>query len=119
MGNEEMVALMGAHDLGRHVTLLNMPKECLKNLTRECLEDAPTLLPFISSNPDTFSNLYYKTLLRWNNREVEYGEASFIPTDVALVVDDGLKVYVEKFASDETYFFQVFKVAYQKLVDST
>lgn len=115
----EMVALMGAHDLGRHVTLTGMSKECLRNLTRTCLEDPPTLVPFVTKNPDTFSNSYYETLLRWNERNIVYGEAAFIPTDVALVVDDKLKEIVSRFADDEKYFFEMFTVAYQKLVDST
>lgn len=116
---EEMVALMGAHDLGRHVTLTGMPKDCLRNLTRICLEEAPTLAPFITKDPDTFSNTYFKTLLRWNDREIEFGEAAFIPTDVALVVDEGLKKYVLMFSRDEKHFFRTFSQAYQKLVDST
>ena len=56
----EFVALMGAHDLGRHVTLTDMPKECLRNLTRICVENAPVSAPFISKNPDNFSNLHFK-----------------------------------------------------------
>lgn len=115
----EMVALMGAHDLGRHVTLLDMSKECIKNLTRDCLENAPVTLPFVSKDPDTLSNLYYQTLLRWNDRDIQYGEALFIPTDVAMVVDDDLRKIVDAFAKDESLFFQVFKEAYQKLVDTT
>jgi len=86
---EEFVALCGAHDLGRHVTLLGMDKACLKNLTRECLEGAPNLMPFVSESPDTLSNLYFRKLLRWYDRSVELGEVAFIPTDVDLVVDEG------------------------------
>jgi L-ascorbate peroxidase len=116
---EELVALSGAHDLGRHVTLTGMPKYCLKNLTRTCLEDAPVMTPFISKDPDNFSNRYFETLLRWNNREVEYGEALFIPTDVAMVVDNGLRNNVTEYAHDEQLFFRCFRRAYQKLVEST
>ena len=131
--DEEFVAISGAHDLGRHVTLLGMSKQCLKNLTRTCLEDAPILQPFIfksktkkeevdtslSNNSPTLSNTYFKTLLRWNNRDIEYGEAAFIPTDVALVIDDELRKYVITFANNEQLFFQKFVTAYYKLVDST
>mmetsp|Transcript_32345 Transcript_32345/g.67567 ORF Transcript_32345/g.67567 Transcript_32345/m.67567 type:complete len:398 (-) Transcript_32345:2443-3636(-) len=119
LSEEELVALSGAHDLGRHVTLLGMPKACLKNLTRTCLEEAPVLYPFVTKDPDTLSNRYFETLLRWNKREIEYGEALFIPTDVALVVDDGLKKHVVAFANNEGLFFRRFRSAYQKLVDST
>ena len=79
---EEMVAICGAHSLGRHVTLLDMPKSCLKNLSRDCLENAPVLMPFVSEDPDRFSNTYYKKLLKWYDRKVEIGEVAFIPTDV-------------------------------------
>ena len=115
---EELVALSGAHDLGRHVTLLDMPKSCLKNLTRECLENAPVLMPFVSFEPDRISNTYFKKLLRWYDRKVEMGEVAFIPTDVALVVDAGLRRHVQKFANDERAFFRAFLSAYQKLVDT-
>lgn len=113
----EWVALCGAHDLGRHVTLLGMPKSCLKKLTRECLEDAPVSLPFVTQNPDTFSNLYFQKLLDWNDQNVKLGEVQFIPTDVSLVVDEGLRKYVERFAENQVDFFQTFTTAYQKLVD--
>ena len=115
---EEFVALSGAHDLGRHVTLLDMSKSCLKDLTRECLENAPVLMPFVSADPDSISNSYYKKLLKWYDRKVELGEVAFIPTDVALVVDAGLRKHVQKFAKDERAFFASFASAYQKLVDS-
>ena len=117
LSEEEFVALCGAHDLGRHVSLLNMSKSCLKQLTRQCLEDAPILLPFVSENPDTFSNSYFQKLLAWNDRTIHMGEVAFIPTDVALVVDEGLRVYVERFAKNEKEFFRLFCLAYQKLVD--
>mmetsp|Transcript_9272 Transcript_9272/g.19563 ORF Transcript_9272/g.19563 Transcript_9272/m.19563 type:complete len:370 (+) Transcript_9272:146-1255(+) len=117
LSEEEFVSLCGAHDLGRHVTLLNMPKECLKNLTRQCLEEAPVLMPFISENPDQFSNIYFEKLLKWYDREVSIGEVAFIPTDVDLVVDEGLRSFVERFARDEDRFFDKFTDAYVKLVD--
>jgi len=119
LSESEMVALSGAHDLGRHVTLTGMPRECLRNLTRVCLEDAPVLAPFITADPDTLSNRYFQTMLRWNDRNIEFGEAAFIPTDVAMVVDGGLKKHVIVFANDEQLFFRRFSSAYQKLVDST
>ena len=118
LSEAEMVALMGAHDLGRHVTLTDMSKSCLKNLTRTCLEEAPVLAPFITANPDSMSNSYYKSLLRWNDRVMEYGEAAFIPTDVAMVVDDSLKNYVVAFANNESLFFRTFVDAYKKLVET-
>ena len=117
LSEAEWVALCGAHDLGRHVTLLQMPKTCLKNLTRECLEAAPVSIPFVTQDPDTFSNLYFQKLLDWNDRKVKLGEVAFIPTDVDMVVDSGLRKYVETYAKDENEFFRNFVSAYQKLVD--
>mmetsp|Transcript_16361 Transcript_16361/g.32926 ORF Transcript_16361/g.32926 Transcript_16361/m.32926 type:complete len:381 (-) Transcript_16361:157-1299(-) len=119
LSEEELVALCGAHDLGRHVTLLNMPKECLKNLTRTCLEEAPVMMPFVSEGPDTISNAYFKKLLKWYDRKVEMGEVAFIPTDVALVVDEGLRIHVQRYSRDEKAFFDNFLSAYQKLVDAS
>jgi len=119
MTDAEFVALSGAHDLGRHVTLTGMPKPCLRNLTRQCLEEAPVLAPFVAADPDTFSHRYFQALLRWNDRRLEYGEAAFLPTDVALVVDGRLRRFVVRFAKDEELFFRTFRRAYQKLVDST
>ena len=118
LSDEQFVALCGAHDLGRHVTLLDMPKSCLKDLTRECLEAAPVLMPFVSQDPDRFSNTYFKKLIDWNERKVKLGEVAFIPTDVDLVVDKGLRKYVTKFAKDEQAFFSSFTTAYQIIVDA-
>jgi len=118
LSEAEFVAFCGAHDLGRHVTLLDMEKPCLRNLTRECLENAPVLMPFVSDEPDRLSNTYFKKLLKWYDRKVELGEVAFIPTDVDLVVDEGLRKYVEEYAKDQNLFYSNFAVAYQKLVDA-
>jgi len=116
---EEWVALSGVHGLGRHVTLLGMPKSCFKNLTRTCLEEAPGSLPFVTSSVDRFSNEYFQYLLRWNKREINLGDAAFIPTDIALVVDAGLRKHVQRFARDEKRYERVFSRAYQTLTERT
>ena len=118
LSEEQFVALCGAHDLGRHVTLLQMSKGCLKELTRDCLENAPVLMPFVAEDPDRFSNVYFKKLLEWNDRKIKLGEVAFIPTDVDLVVDNGLRRYVRKFARDKSAFYSSFKSAYQTIVDA-
>jgi L-ascorbate peroxidase len=133
----EWVALSGTHGLGRHVSLLGMSKPCLRNLTRQCLEDAPVLLPFVStsassaaaqsssSSMDTtdasLSNSYYKALLQWYNRDMDHISASFLPTDVAMVVDVGLRKHVHFFAEDRNLpvYFKTLVRAYQKLTEST
>lgn len=115
----EWVALSGVHGMGRHVTLLGMSKGCLKNLTRPCLEEAPQSLPFVTSSVDQFSNAYFQYLLLWYNRDIQLGDIAFIPTDVALVVDAGLRKHVETFAKDEAQYRRVFVGAFQKMVDAT
>ena len=155
--DEEWVALCGSHGLGRHVSLLNMTKQCLRQdyqtispESLECLETAPVSLPFVTSSVDRFDKtpLYFESLLRWNKRQVSLGEVAFIPTDVALVVDKGLRRYVEVFAKtqidyaktlsnkdeslsttttttttrspiNDSLYYKAFTRGYQKLVDST
>ena len=119
LSQAEWVALSGIHGLGRHVTLLGMPKDCLRNLTRVCLEDAPKSLPFVTSSVDRFSNAYFQFLIQWFNRQVQLGDVAFIPTDVALVVDKGLRWHVQQFARNPTLFSKTFVRAYQKLVETT
>ena len=116
LSDQELVALMGAHTLGRHNTLLNMTKACLRNLTRECLETAPVRAPFEARTPDAFDNSYYALLLAWDDRSLERGEANFIPTDVALVLDASFRRHVVAFARSEPLFRATFARAYAKLV---
>ena len=116
LSDQELVALMGAHTLGRHNTLLNMTKGCLRNLTRECLETAPVRAPFEARTPDAFDNSYYSLLLAWDDRSLERGEANFIPTDVALVLDASFRRHVVAFARSEPLFRTTFARAYAKLV---
>jgi L-ascorbate peroxidase len=122
----EWVALSGTHGLGRHVSLLGMPKPCLKNLTRQCLEDAPVLLPFVAQTVDTagLGNSYFQALLQWYNRDTKVDGAftsAFLPTDVALVVDSGLRKHVQFFAADRNLpiYYKTLARAYQKLTEST
>ena len=116
LSDQELVALMGAHTLGRHNTLLNMTKACLRNLTRECLETAPVRAPFEARTPDAFDNSYYSLLLAWDDRSLERGKANFIPTDVALVLDASFRRHVVAFARSEPLFRTTFARAYAKLV---
>lgn len=119
----QIVALSGAHTFGRHVTLLGLENKrsendlpCLKNLTRACLNEGE-LVPFVSRNPDRFDNEYFKTLLRWDARSLDRGEALFVPTDVVLVVNGRFRPWVEAYARDEELFFREFASAYQRLVN--
>jgi hypothetical protein len=82
-----------------------MSKTCLKQLTRQCLEEAPILLPFVTSSVDQWDpKSYFDALLRWNTNQIELGEVAFLPTDVALVVDDGLARHVQRFAKGSRLF---------------
>lgn len=105
--------------LGRHVSLLGMSKSCLKELTRQCLEDAPVKLPFVSPSVDHFDNSYFKYLLKWYEQDIQMGEVAFIPTDVALVVDVGLRKHVQYLANNPEIYARIFATAYQKLVETT
>jgi hypothetical protein len=58
---------------------------------RACLEDAPVLLPFVTESVNRFDNAYFRALLDWNANNVELGQVAFIPTDVVMVVDPGLR----------------------------
>jgi len=119
LSQAEFVALSGIHGLGRHVSLLGMSKECLRNLTKTCLEEAPVRLPFVTSSVNRFDNSYFQYLLKWYNREIELGEAAFLPTDVALVVDSGLRRHVQRFAENDDLYRRIFTRAYQTLVETT
>mmetsp|Transcript_20154 Transcript_20154/g.30304 ORF Transcript_20154/g.30304 Transcript_20154/m.30304 type:complete len:327 (-) Transcript_20154:1490-2470(-) len=115
----EFVALSGVHGLGRHISLLGMSKSCLKQLTRQCLEDAPVKLPFVSPSVDHFDNSYFEYLLKWYAQDIQMGEVAFIPTDVALVVDVGLRKHVQYLANNPEIYARIFATAYQKLVETT
>lgn len=115
LGERDFVALSGVHGLGRHPSLVGMPRECLRKLTPACLEAAPNRPPFVTSSVDRFSNEYFRALLRWYARDIERGEAFFIPTDVALVVDAGLRRWVTVYARDEGAYRDAFARAYAKL----
>jgi hypothetical protein len=119
LSEAEFVALSGLHGIGRHVSLLGMNQTCLRNLTRTCLEEAPVLLPFVTASTNRFSNAYFEALLRWNAQQVTLGEVSFIPTDVALVVDTGLRRYVKLFAASDFLYRRALVHGWQRLLEST
>ena len=78
-----------------------------------------SVAPHLIESVDKFDNSYFRALLRWNQNQVKIGEVAFIPTDVALAVDSGLRRYVEVFAADQDRYFAVFTRAYQKLTGTT
>lgn len=88
---QELVALSGAHTLGS------------KGF----------------GNPIVFDNAYYKVLLEkpWQSSA---GMTAMVglPSDRALIEDDECLRWISKYAEDQELFFEDFKNAYIKLVDS-
>jgi len=107
--DQEIVALAGAHSLGRCHT-----------------ENSGFLGPWTRS-PTTFSNMYFKELLnnkwtpkKWNGPlqyEDPSGELMMLPADLALIEDPKFRVYVELYANDSNKFAQDFTKAFKKLTE--
>jgi len=89
--DQEIVALSGAHALGR----------CHKD--RSGFEGAWT------AEPNTFDNEYFKNLL------APADGLLILPTDAAMVEDDKMKPFVEKYAEDQEAFFKDYAAAHKKL----
>jgi catalase (peroxidase I) len=73
-------------------------------------------------------NSYFQALLQWYNRDTSNTKpadgaftSAFLPTDVAMVVDAGLRKHVEYFAADRNLpvYYKTLTRAYQKLTEST
>lgn len=107
--DQEIVALIGAHALGR------------------CHPERSGYSGPWTRSPTTFSNEFFRELLentwrkkKWNGPE-QYedptGELMMLPSDLALIHDPKFRVYVEKYAKDEEAFFKDFAKAFQKLME--
>ncbi|WVO17780.1 hypothetical protein L204_105478 [Cryptococcus depauperatus] len=109
--DQEIVALSGAHNLGR----------CHKDRSGF---DGPWVV-----NPTRFSNQYFKLLLRpiWKPREwdgpfqyeatVAGTKLMMLPTDMCLIEDSKFRPWVEKYAADQNLFFKDFANAFGKLIE--
>jgi len=107
--DQELVALSGAHALGR------------------CHRDRSGFEGPWTRAPTTFSNEYFKVLLneRWTPRKwkgpFQYENSTkdlmMLPSDIALLQDPTFRRYVEQYASNEELFFTDFARAYSKLLE--
>ena len=109
--DQEIVALSGAHALGR------------------CHATASGYVGPWSPTPTTFNNAYFTLLqnIKWEVNDkikeqggpLQYkdpsGKLMMLPSDIALIQDEGFKKYVDIYAKDSKKFFSDFSVAFQKL----
>jgi len=107
--DQEIVALSGAHNLGR------------------CHADRSGFSGPWVNNPTKFSNQYFKLLrsLEWKpkkwNGPLQYADEDdklmMLPTDIALIKDEKFIKYVEIYAKDQAKFFEDFAAVFAKLME--
>lgn len=114
--DQEIVALVGGHNLGR------------------CHADRSGFQGPWVNNPTRFSNQFYKLLLKleWKPKTLDNGVKQFVfvdpdfpddeplmmlPTDVALATDPSFRSWVEKYAEDRDLFYDHFSKAFAKLIE--
>jgi cytochrome c peroxidase len=106
-GDREIVALSGAHALGR------------------CHADASGYVGPWSGTPLLFNNSYFVLLkgLEWTpddtKAKFQYrdpsGNLMMLPSDIALIEDPKFKKFVLEYAKDQKVFFEDFAAAFEKL----
>ncbi|KAI1493916.1 peroxiredoxin [Biscogniauxia mediterranea] len=120
-GDREIVALSGAHNLGR------------------CHADRSGFEGKWVNNPTRFSNQYFRLLLAhdWKRKRLANGleqfsyvdedadgdeqeapeELMMLPTDMSLLSDAAFRPWVERYAEDKERFFADFAAAFAKLLE--
>jgi cytochrome c peroxidase len=112
--DQEIVALMGAHALGR------------------CYPTRSGYWGPWTNAETTFSNEYFRLLLeeKWTPKTTHNGEPwtgpsqyedpsgklMMLPTDMAMIWDEEFRRHVRRYAADEDEFFQDFATAFAKLL---
>lgn len=112
--DQEIVALSGAHNLGR------------------CHADRSGFDGKWVNNPTRFSNQYFRLLLsmQWKEKLLPNGVMQFmnydedtetelmmLPTDIVLTTDPDFRKYVELYAQDKDLFFADFAKVFDKLME--
>lgn len=107
--DQEIVALSGAHALGR------------------CHTDRSGFTGPWTFSPTTFSNDYFKLLLsekwvekKWSGPKQftdKTGALMMLPSDLALIEDAAMRPFVELYAKDSARFFKDFSAAFKKLLE--
>lgn len=112
--DQEIVALSGAHNLGR------------------CHSDRSGFEGAWVNNPTRFSNQYFRLLLslQWKRKQLPNGVEQFVnydedtetelmmlPTDIALTQDSVFRRWVELYARDKERFFEDFSKVFDKLME--
>eukprot|EP01091_Cochliopodium_minus_P020585 TRINITY_DN9035_c0_g1_i1.p1 TRINITY_DN9035_c0_g1~~TRINITY_DN9035_c0_g1_i1.p1 ORF type:complete len:401 (-),score=135.48 TRINITY_DN9035_c0_g1_i1:72-1274(-) len=107
--DQEIVALAGAHCLGR------------------CHTNRSGYTGPWTRSPTSFTNAFFQELLnnkwtpkKWNGPlqyEDPSGDLMMTPADLSLIQDDKFLKYVKIYADDQDKFFNDFAVAYEKLLE--
>ncbi|KAI5922886.1 heme peroxidase [Camillea tinctor] len=120
-GDQEIVALSGAHNLGR------------------CHKDRSGFEGKWVNNPTRFSNQYFRLLRAhdWKRKRLDNGVEQFVyveegeegeeeekpeelmmlPTDMSLLEDEKFRPWVERYAEDKELFFADFAKVFAKLLE--